>query len=81
MNSMVRIFSVTPHIIQTTALDRLGGVDVSVSVTEKTSSLLAWVEEYRNRIEREQQLRDQDPELRHLYDQYQTYLSLKHSST
>lgn len=41
--------------------------------------ILSWVQKYRAQLEWEQQQRAADPELQHLYDQYQTYLKLKHT--
>lgn len=40
---------------------------------------LTWMQQYRQQLEREQQIRETDPNARELFNQYQTYINLTYS--
>ena len=79
MNKMVNIISHDPEMLMVGACDRLGGVDIFVGVNPRLKETIEWVQTHRASIEQERRLRETDPELKHLFDQYQTYLNLKYS--
>jgi hypothetical protein len=79
MRQIVDVISNNPDMLMVGTLERQGGVDIMIGMTHNILETLVWVQEYKRKVEREQQLRETDPDLKHLFDQYQTVLSLKYS--
>ena len=74
---MIRVHSITPDAVLVATQDVYGGVEINIGMHNNVMDILSWVQKYRAQLEWEQQQRAADPELQHLYDQYQTYLKLK----
>lgn len=56
--------------------DMYGGKKISLHIHGEVLDSLKWIQEYRARLDQEQQMRAENPALQELYDQYQTMMGL-----
>lgn len=73
---MITIFAYPWDMIHATVSDIHGGKQITIELSESTVDNLKWIREYRAKLEKEQQLRDENKDLQELYDQYITLANL-----
>lgn len=73
---MIQAYGTTPDAITVSTSQVYGGIDIQVGMHHNVLEVLSWIQSYRSQLQKESELRSQNPELQHLYDQYQTYLKL-----
>jgi hypothetical protein len=65
-----------PHLVHVSVCDSMGGNHLSVHVMPTMLDTITWMQQYRQQLEREQQIRQQDPAAQDLFNQYETYMNL-----
>lgn len=73
---MITVLTSDYTIISANVTDTIGGKQIYLYLSPQLVDTVAWVQQHRQRLEREQQIRDQDPMARELYAQYETYIGL-----
>jgi carbohydrate-selective porin OprB len=54
----------------------MGGHQLYVSLQQELVDTIKWVKQHKSQLERERQIRAQDPVAQELFTQYETYLNL-----
>jgi hypothetical protein len=78
-SSWIKVYCTHPHIINVSVMDVHGGKEIRLDLSPTMVDTINWMQQYRSQLEREQQLRAQDPAARELYAQYETYVNLTYS--
>lgn len=73
--NMIKYVS-SDNTIVVTANEVQGGQALHFSAGDELKDTLSWVQQYRSQLQREADMRMRNPDLQHLYDQYQTLLKL-----
>lgn len=68
-----------PHLVNVSVSDAMGGHHLMVHVMPTMLDTLTWMQQYRSQLEREQQIRQQDPAAQDLFLQYETYMNLTYN--
>ena len=79
MTDWLSVKSTNPDIIHVSLANTNGGKELHVNISSEMAENLRWLREHRHRMEREQQIRSQDPAAKELFDQYTTYINLTYS--
>jgi carbohydrate-selective porin OprB len=56
-----------------------GGHQLYVSLQQELVDTIKWVQQHKSQLERERQIRAQDPAAQELFTQYETYLNLTYN--
>lgn len=72
----LRVHNNCPDLINLEIMDVLGGKMLYLRILPVIVDNLTWISQYRQRIEQEQQIREQDPAAADLFAQYQAYINL-----
>ena len=67
------------HLVHVSVSDSMGGQHLSLHVMPTMVDTIKWVQQYRQQLEREQQIRQQDPAAQELFLQYETYMNLTYN--
>ena len=59
--------------------DRQSNKIVGLHLDAQMVDTIRWMQQYRQQLEREQQIRAQDPAAQDLFNQYQTYINLTYN--
>jgi hypothetical protein len=76
---MIRVACSHPNIIYVTVSDMMGGQQLYVGVMPDILDTINWVHQYKQQLEREQQIRANDPVAQELFTQYETYLNIAYN--
>lgn len=79
MTEWLTTYSSHPQMISISMSDTHGGKMMGLHLDAHMVDTIKWMQQYRSQLEREQQIRAQDPTARDLYAQYETYLNLTYS--
>lgn len=77
--SWLQIFASHPHLLNVGLSDTYEGKYVHIDLTPQLVDTLEWVQQHRQQLERQQQIRNMDPAARELFDQYETYINLTYN--
>jgi hypothetical protein len=56
--------------------DTYGGKQINIKISNHVLDTIDWVNRYRSRLDQEQKIRDGNPAVASLYEQYQTMIKL-----
>lgn len=73
------VSTIQPDLLFVNVCDTLGGQQLSINLNANLVDTIIWIQQYRSQLEREQQIRETDPNARELFNQYQTYMNLTYS--
>lgn len=73
---MINARTSNPDLIHVSTMDVHGGRDISVSVSNDVVETINWVKKYRQKLEKEIELRASNPALASAWDQYQVMLRI-----
>lgn len=73
---MINARTSNPDLIHVSTMDVHGGRDIYVSVSNDVVETINWVRKYRQKLEKEIELRASNPALASAWDQYQVMLRI-----
>jgi len=73
---MIQVMAYPPDLLMAHVMDIHGGQHMDIRLTDDLVDTINWVKQYKKQLDREQQIRSQDPVAQELYDQYRTYINL-----
>jgi hypothetical protein len=79
MTDWLTTHSSHPSLISMSMSDTHGGKMLGLHLDPGMVDTIKFMHQYRSQLEREQQIRETDPNARELYNQYQTYMNLTYS--
>ena len=76
---MIQITTNQPNVISGHVIDVMGGHMIQLYLTPDILDTINWVKQHKAQLEREQEIRAQDPAAQELFTQYETYLNLTYN--
>ena len=73
---MLSINLMPPDFAYASVSDMLGGNHINIMITPEVIDAINWVKEYRHKLEKEIELRNNNPALATQWDHYQTLLRI-----
>ena len=79
MSDWLTVYSSHPFVISMSLSDSHGGKTLGLHLDPVMVDTITWMQQYRQQLEREQQIRAHDPTARQLFSQYETYMNLTYN--
>jgi hypothetical protein len=76
---MIQISCDAPNVMSAHVTDVMGGHLIHLYLHPDILDTINWVKQHKAQLEREQQIRAQDPAAQELFTQYETYLNLTYN--
>lgn len=76
---MIAVHSSHNNLLQLHVTTMKGGHQLYVSLQQELVDTIKWVQQHKSQLERERQIRAQDPAAQELFTQYETYLNLTYN--
>lgn len=77
--STLTVSTIQPDLLIVSVCDTWGGQQLSINLNADLVDTIIWVKQHKAQLAREQQIREENPLAKELFDQYTTYINLTYN--